>query len=278
VARRRLALLVVLVWLVCLAALSLRSTGRHEPAAPASPSINESSAQRARGVVERAIAAHGGRQVWRTRHDAVYATTWTHYEQGRPDVSSRYTVKLRLNGPSGPLSEAVVQGDENGSPVLMGISGWRSWFHVGTQRYEDVASLKANRAFIRRAGTLLTVPFCLDDPGIDLQWDGQEVRAGMVVDRIRAARPLWPDALYLFDRSTGRASGIGSPVSETPTWSLGHYAEFTEIDGILIPSLQIFERHDPATGRRHKSLSISVDQARFRNGLDPSTFEPPAGM
>ena len=272
-ARGRLAVLGVLVAIVCLASLAFRRTDALPQATPSRPPAAEPAAQRARDIVERAIGAHGGRQLWRTRHDAIYATTWTHFEQGQPDVSSRYTIKLRLDG---RLSEAVVQGEENGRPVLMGMSGWRSWFHVGTDRYEDVASLKANREFVRRAGALLTVPFCLDDPAATLEWDGQEVRSGLVVDRVRVRRPLQPDALYLFDRASGRASGVGSPVADTPSWSLGHYVEFTEVDGILIPSLQIFERHDPVTGRRQRSLSISVDQARFRNGLDPSTFEPPA--
>src|SRR5438093_7815075 len=126
---------------------------------PAPPSADV----RARQIIERAVSAHGGLQAWLSKKDASFSTIWTHYNGGQPSFSSRYVVKFPIA--PGPVP-TVVEGDENGKPVLMGVSGSRSWFLVGGERYDDVESLKANRAFVRKAYGLLALPFRLDDPAI----------------------------------------------------------------------------------------------------------------
>ncbi|HZI93406.1 MAG TPA: hypothetical protein VFE84_04125 [Patescibacteria group bacterium] len=228
---------------------------------------------RARKIVERAMAAHGGLQAWLSKKDASFSTTWTHYAGGQPSFSSRYIVKF----PTAPgPAPAVVEGDENGKPVLMGMSGSRSWFVVGGERFDDLESLKANRAFVRKAYGLLALPFRLDDSSTDVTYDGDEVRGGAVVDRIKVSNGLDPAALYLFDRETGRLAGMGSEVATPPTAIVSDYAEFTFVDGILVPRRQVFDRVDLRTGGRSRILTVSVDGVRFDNGFPRATFEPPA--
>lgn len=227
---------------------------------------------KAREIVERAISAHGGRQAWLGKRDAVFSTTWTHYRAGQPRFTSRYVVKFPIA--DGPV-RTVVEGEENGKPVVMGVSGSRSWFFVGGERYEDVDSLRANRAFVKKAYGLLAVPFRLEDPSYSLTYDGQEVRFGSVVDRVRVEHGLEPATLYLFDRKSGRLVGMGSAVADPPTFTVSDYVDFIEVDGIVIPRTLVVNRVDMATGGRPRALTVSVDQVKFRNGLPSETFEPP---
>lgn len=227
---------------------------------------------RALGIIERAIEAHGGRQAWLGKKDAAFTTTWTHYRGGQRSFTSRYLVKFPID--SGPV-RTVVEGDENGKPVLMGISGSRSWFVVGEEHYEDLESLRANRAFVRRAYGLLALPFRLEDPSYSYSYDGEEVRAGAVMDRVRVEHGLEPPSLYLFDRETGRLAGLGSPVSHPPTAMVSQNHDFIQVDGILIPRVQVYERVDALTGGRSKALTVSVNDVRFGNGFSAETFEPP---
>jgi len=228
--------------------------------------------QRARQIIERAVIAHGGRQAWLSKKDASFSTTWTHYTGGLPSFSSRYVVKFPIA--AGPVP-TVVEGDENGKPVLMGVSGSRSWFMVGGERFDDVDSLKANRAFVRKAYGLVALPFRLDDPAIDIAYDGEEVRAGAVVDRVRVTSGLEPSGLYLFDRETGRLAGMGSEVASPPTATVSDYTDFAQMDGILIPRRQVFDRVDMTTGGRSRILTVRIDTVRFDNGFAPDIFEPP---
>lgn len=228
--------------------------------------------QMARHIVERAITVHGGRQAWLRKKDALFTTTWTHYAGGQPSFSSRYMVKFPIA--AGPVP-TVVEGDENGRPVLMGISGSRSWFLVGGERFEDVESLKANRAFVRKAYGLVTLPFRLEDPAVEISYDGEEVRAGAIVDRVRVVNGLEPAGLFLFDRDTGRLAGMGSEVSSPPTATVSDYTDFAQMDGILIPRRQVFDRVDARTGGRSRILSVRIDTVSFDNGFTPATFEPP---
>ena len=228
--------------------------------------------QMARRIIERAIAAHGGRQAWLGKKDALFSTTWTHYAGGQPSFTSRYVVKFPIA--AGPVP-TVVEGDENGRPVLMGVSGSRSWFMVGGERYEDVESLKANRAFVRKAYGLVALPFRLDDPAVEMSYDGEEVRAGAVVDRVKVVSGLEPAGLFLFDRDTGRLAGMGSEVSNPPTATVSDYTDFAQVDGILIPRRQVFDRVDARTGGRSRILTVRIDTVRFDNGFTAATFEPP---
>jgi len=227
---------------------------------------------RAKEIIQRAISAHGGKQAWLRKKDAAYSTTWTHYRGGQAKVTSRYVVKFPIAPGQVPT---VVEGDENGKPVVMGVSGSRSWFHVGDERYEDLDSLKANRAFVRRAYGLLALPFRLDNPAYLVSYDGEEVRAGALVDRVRVQGALEAPALYLFDRDSGRLAGMGSSVAEPPTSTVSDFHDFDFVDGILIPHKQVFDRVDAATGGRSRALTVSVDVVRFDNGFSPETFEPP---
>ncbi len=251
-------------------ALPLAVTGGAPPPLGSVPGADGET--RARSILARAMQAHGGRQAWLGKKDAVFETTWTAWREGQPSVTSRYVVKFPIA--PGPVT-AVVEGEENGKPVLMGASGSRSWFLVGEERYEDVESLKANRAFVRRAQGLLAMPFRLDDPSYSLSYDGEQVRAGALVDRVQVRHGLEPPGLYLFDRETGRLAGMGSEVADPPTAMVSDLSDFEEVDGILIPHTQVFDRVDAVSGRRSRALIVSVDGVRFHNGLPPETFEPP---
>lgn len=230
---------------------------------------------RARRIIERAITVHGGQQAWLGKKDASFSTIWTHFSGGQPSFSSRYVVKFPTASGTVPT---VVEGEENGKPVLMGAFGSRSWFVVGGERFDDVESLKANRAFVRKAYGLLALPFRLDDPSITIGYDGEEVRGGAVVDRVRVSNGLDPAGLYLFDRETGRLAGMGSDVADPPTSIVSDNIDFTLIDGILIPHRQVFDRVDLRTGGRSRILTVSVDVVRFDNGFTSATFEPPAAQ
>ncbi len=227
----------------------------------------------ARRIVQRAIETHGGRGAWLGKKDAAFDTTWTHYRDGRRSFSSRYLVKFQIGTQQ---VTSVVEAEENGKPVIMGVSGRRSWFIVGEERYEDLDSLRANRAFVRRAYALLALPFCLDDPSYTLTYDGEEVRSGRVVDRVRVEHGLDPANLYLFDRRTGRLVGMGSPDADPPTSTVGEAHDFIEIEGILLPRRQMFDRIDALTGARSRALTVSIDSVRFDNGFSPKTFQPPS--
>lgn len=238
--------------------------------APGSPPADPGAHGRA--VIERAIAAHGGREAWRGKRDVFFSTTWTHFRDGRPRFSSRYLVKF----PTSPASaRAIVEGNENGKPVLMGISGNRAWFRVGDETHDDAASLKANRAFVKKAYMLLALPFLLDDPAYRVTFDGHEVRSGVDVDRVRVEHGLEPTLYLLFESVSGRFAGMGSVVAESPTTTLGEAHDHEIVQGILIPRSQSFDRVDPLTGRITRALSVSVDAVRFNNGFGEETFEPP---
>lgn len=236
------------------------------------PGTAGDSEARARVILERAMQAHGGRAAWQRNQDASFSTTWTHYSNGRPDTSSRYVVKF----PTGPGSvPAIIETEENGKAVLMGVSGSRSWFIVGAERYEDLDSLKANRAFVKRVHALLALPFRLDDDSYSIAYDGEQMKSGVWVDRIKVSRGLEPTALYLFDRQTGRLVGMGSEVADPPTTMVSEYLDFTMVDGIVIPRTQVFDNVDPATGTRTRALTMSIDRVTFNNHFAPGMFEPP---
>jgi len=263
----RAALIAVLFGSAALVMAGVRST-----VAPASFERTASPETKARQIIDRAIAAHGGRQVWREKKDAAFSTTWTHYKDGELSFRSRYLVKFPI---AAGAAVAIVEAEENGKPVVMGVSGSSSWFLIGAERYEDLESLKTNRAFVRRVYGLLALPFCLEEPGYTAVYDGEEVRAGAVVDRVRVERGLEPPGLYLFDRETGRLVGMGSPVSDPPTATVGDADDFTTVEGILIPRTRRFDKIDQLTGSRARALEVSVDLVRFDNGFGPETFEPP---
>ncbi len=265
--RWRVGFIAVLLGGAALVMAATRST-----VSPASLERIASAETRARQIIDRAIAAHGGRQAWRKKKDAAFSTTWTHYKDGEPSFRSRYVVKFPI---AAGATAAVVEAEENGKPVVMGVSGSSSWFVVGEERHEDLESLRTNRAFVRRAYGLLALPFCLEEPGYTAVYDGEEVRAGAVVDRVRVERGLEPPGLYLFDRETGRLVGMGSPVSDPPTATVGDADDFTVVEGILIPRTRRFDRIDQLTGTRARALEVSVDLVRFDNGFGPETFEPP---
>ncbi len=261
---RKAASIIVL----CVAAAGLPASGP-----PHASSIPAAGAQsKARDIIERAVAVHGGLRNWLGKKDAAFTTTWIRYDNGRVVSTSRYLVKFPLE--PGPV-RTLVEGQEDGKPVRMGVSGNRSWFIVGDTRYDDLESLKANRAFVRKVYDLLALPFRLDDPSCRITYDGEEVRAGAVVDRVKVQQGLEPPRLYLFDRATGRLAGIGSPVADPPTSIIGEYHEFSVTDGILIPTLQVFERVDARTGERSHAFTVAVNRVTFDNGFGPDTFEPP---
>src|SRR5262245_7201801 len=224
-------------------------------------------------ILERAIRAHGGREAWLRKKDASFSTTWTHYGNGKPTTSSRYVVKFPTS--TGPVP-AIIEGEENGKAVLMGVSGSRSWFIVGDERREDLDSLKANRAFVKRAQALLALPFRLDDPSYTLEHDGEQMKRGVWVDRVKVTHGLEPATLSLFEKQSGRLVGMGSDVAAPPTTMVSEYLDFTTVDGIVIPRTQVFDRVDPVTGGRTRTLMVSVDQVTFQNHFPPSIFEPPA--
>jgi len=256
-----------------IAALALLVAGLPAAGRLRASSIPPTGAQsKARAIIERAVAVHGGRDNWLHKKDAAFATTWIRYDNGRAVSTSRYLVKFALE--PGPV-RTLVEGQEDGKPVLMGVSGNRSWFIVGDTRYDDLESLKTNRAFVRKVYDLLALPFRLDDPACRITYDGEEVRAGVVVDRVKVQQGLDPPRLYLFDRATGRLAGIGSPVADPPTSIIGEYHEFGMMDGILIPTLQVFERVDVRTGERSRAFTVAVNRVTFDNGFGPDTFEPP---
>lgn len=228
--------------------------------------------ERARRILQRAIEEHGGREAWRHKRDAAFVTTWTHYQDGRRTFTSRYQVKFPID--AGP-TRALVEGSESGKQVFMGVSGSQSWFVVGQERYEDLDSLRANRSFVKRAHQLLSLPFRLEDDSLRVSYDGQEVRAGAVADRLRVEHGLEPPALFLFDRQSGRLAGIGSAVADPPTTLVGEFHGYERVEGILVPTIQLFDRIDPITGTRSRALALSVDRVHFRNGFPPGTFEPP---
>ncbi|MGH9868197.1 MAG: hypothetical protein ACREAA_08550 [Candidatus Polarisedimenticolia bacterium] len=224
-------------------------------------------------IIERAIRAHGGREAWQGKKDASFTTTWTHYQQGRPRFSSRYVVKFPTT--PGPR-RVIVEAEENGKPVIMGMSGVRSWFVVGGEPRDDAASLRANRAFVKKAYGLLAVPFMLDDPSCRFLYDGHEVRGGIDMDRVRAECGLEPSTLLLFESHDGRLAGLGSAVTSPPTSTLGEAHDYEVVQGIAIPRMQTFDRVDPSTGEVSRALSVSVHDVRFDNGFPAEMFEPPA--
>jgi hypothetical protein len=227
---------------------------------------------RGRALVERAIEAHGGREAWLGKHDVSFSTTWTHYRDGKARFSTRYVVKF----PTDPsAARGVVLADENGKPVVMGISGSRSWFFVGEEAHEDAESLKANRAFVKKAVMLLAVPFLLDDASYRVRYDGHEVRGGVEVDRVRVEHGLDPTAYLLFETSSGRFAGMGSVVADVPTTTLGEAHDHEMVQGILIPRTQSFDRVDLISGEVTRAMSVTVDAVRFNNGFTEATFEPP---
>jgi hypothetical protein len=266
-------LVAVLLSMFAAAPMPARGSSSALPPGAAAPAPSAATLEsRGRAVLERAIEAHGGREAWRAKRDVSFSTTWTHYREGRPRFSSRYVVKF----PTSRISwRAVVEADENGKPVLMGMSGSRSWFRVGDEVHEDAPSLRANRAFVKKAYMLLGLPFLLDDPSYKVLFDGQEVRAGVEVDRLRVEHGLDPSLYLLFESATGRFAGMGSVVAESPTTTLGEAHDHEMVQGILVPRTQSFDRVDPVTGRITRAMSVSVDAVRFDNGFAEETFEPP---
>ena len=222
-------------------------------------------------IGERALRAHGGR-AWALKKDAAFVTTWTHHEGGRRSFTSRYLVKFPID--SGAV-RTVVESMGGDRPVIMGISGRRDWFLIGRARQTEPTALRENRRFVTRAYRLLALPFQLDDPAWEFSYDGREVRAGMTLDRLRARRRGAPAGMFLFDRESGRLAGVGSLVADPPTTLVCEYREFTRVDGVMVPSSQVFSRLDPITGRITRVLTISIDGIRFDNGFPRGTFEPP---
>ena len=257
------------------AALALLLTGpaAQRPGWAGSPRMSADVSQtEGRVILERAMRAHGGREAWLHKEDASFSTTWTHYRNGKPVTSSRFVVKFPT-GP-GPVS-VIIETEENGKAVLMGVSGGRSWFIVGDERHEDLDSLKANRAFVRRAHALLALPFRLDDASYTLKHDGEQMKAGVWVDRVKVSHGLEPTTLYLFDKESGRLVGMGSDVADPPTAMVSEYLDFDTVDGIVIPRTHVFDHVDPVTGGRTRALTVSVDSVTFRNHFPPGVFEPP---
>ncbi len=217
----------------------------------------------ARAIVERAMSIHGGIEAWHGREAVSLTTTWTRYNRGGRAVAARYTIHFPLADPDGT---AVLETVENGDPVMMGVEGDRPWYRAGGKDHDDPETLEAIRIFLRRARSLMSLPFRLDAPEHRFRHEGVTVRAGAVADVVSVTRDGVPSGTFHFDRETGRIAGIGSD-PDSGSGVFGEYQAYGMHDGILFPTLQVFRRLDAVTGAARRVLSISVDRVAFDRSL-----------
>lgn len=252
------------------------SPGSHEATAVGSVASLDPASRAAAGarIVARAIHEHGGLDAWAERTDVRFETTWTRYADDRPALTSRYVVRF----PTDTLvSDTLVEGKENGERFQMGVAGSDSWFVVGDRSYSDEMTLDANRSFVDRARGLLSLPFRLQDGEHRFSLDGVEMRAGMPVDRVHVTRGDEDLGFFLFDKESGRLSGIGSAVAGPPGRTIASYEAYERVEGILIPTRQVFTRVDPVSGAPSRTVSVRVDSVTFGDGFPAGGRIPAVG-
>ncbi len=238
----RLSLACVPLAVALLLAMAGCSERPQRGAAPAQPSAaaqkpEELPTSRAGEIVERAIAAAGGRDAWRRHRDASFLGTVTFFDAGgNPSSESIYLYRVLLHQGVKVRLESVGLPDE----LVFGLNG-PDWWMLRSGRPVDEGGRTVGTQFL--AATMaywFQLPFVLAEDGSQLSYEGPEVDQEKRWEKVRvqygneSSVPFeW--LVFYFDAETGLIDRLHCAVRAAflrqPLW-VGKWREYRELGGI----------------------------------------------
>jgi outer membrane lipoprotein-sorting protein len=222
------------------------------------------------------VVAFGGSERWREVRDARYTQHVVRYGPGNVPWRERQSeVYLRYQ----PRRQCRIESktDEGLAHVVI-YDGEKTCVLVGGREDTDPASLR--RAYRNALSTLylFSLPFPLEDPGVQLTYRGTTTYENREVYRLSAQ--LTPDAVpspttsfeYLIDAQSFQVPEMTYTVAADGVTYIVRWGDYRNIDGILRPL-----RWDYMASPRSKAMSVEFRNLKFNSRLPDSLFAiPPA--
>jgi hypothetical protein len=219
--------------------------------------------ERAQGVVERAIRAHGGarRLGGATRVSRAGKGT---QRQGLEEV--KFSTEMLMDLPDRIRMEITLDGRFK---VLMVINGDKGWVRSATtQTLPDnrVRELR-EEAYTWWVGTL--VPLTKEEFTLRALPDGRI--GGKAVSVVRASRKGWPDVTLSFDKDSGLLVKMERPATEAglKVEKAYLYDRFRTFDGVKVPT------HEVTTLNGRKWSDVTFESYKFPDKVDKEKFAKP---
>jgi hypothetical protein len=239
------------------------------------------STSRAREIVERAIAAAGGRDAWRKHRDATYIGTVTFFDAGgEPSSQSIYLYRLLLHQGLKARLESLGLPDE----LVFGLNG-PDWWLLRNGRPADEGGRTIGTRFL--AATMaywFQLPFILAEDAGKLSYEGLEVTEEKRWEKVRVeygSRSLIPFEwlVFYFDAETGLIDRVHCAVTAAflrqPLW-VGKWRDYREVGGIKRERRRAFYPAD-REGRMSGPVAAEqlIEHLHFDDDLPAEWFRKP---
>lgn len=239
------------------------------------------SASRAREIVERAIAAAGGRDVWRRHRDATFIGTVTFFDAGgEPSSQSIYLYRLLLHQGLKVRLESIGLPDE----LVFGLDG-PEWWLLRNGRPVDGGGRTIGTQFL--AATMaywFQLPFILAEDVGKLSYEGPQVIEEKRWEKVRVEYgngsfiPFeW--LVFYFDAETGLIDRVHCAVTAAflrqPLW-VGKWRDYRDVGGIKRERRRAFYPAD-REGRMSGPVAAEqlIEHLRFDDDLPAEWFRKP---
>jgi len=238
--------------------------------------------QKGREVIARAIAAHGGFEVWKNKIDASFRlhdewnslggaafAGWLDLWPER-DVETRQYYLLRRNA-------GRIEMDTEAGHHVWGYSDFHPWALVNGRI--DAKNLSRAKFTVPMINYLFELPYKFLDPGAFPEFVNEIKHGHRIYDRVRVTLGLnagnYPPNEYVadFDQATGRLAHLEYTVREKMPSCVTFRADFEnyrQIDGLWIPAQINFRLTEPLIDLPLHAWRIS--DVRFNTGASKKFF------
>ncbi|HVP39269.1 MAG TPA: hypothetical protein VMS93_08825 [Candidatus Saccharimonadales bacterium] len=222
----------------------------------------------ARVWVDSAIVAHGGAAPWDTLRDLRFRLDLVQYGVGaeRHQTSTRY---LRI-AQGGPRYRIETRSD-SGAALVFGCTPARGWAYQNDTLLADPGAVRYARDQLALDYFLLSLPWSLRDPGVELHDVGEVVEAGrplhfLDVD-LPAGNDLWRVGIDPETHLVADARWWHYVRGGVPPRTRVELSGYTSVRGLLLPTLR--RVYDGDTGRLLAEARFSDFQL---NGAVPDSL------
>jgi len=194
-------------------------------------------ASRAGELVERAIAAAGGRENWRRHRDASFIGTVTFFDAaGTASSESMYLYRVLLHQGIKARLESVGLPDE----LVFGLNGPDWWMLRGGRPVDEGGRTVGTQFLAATMAYWFQLPFILGEEGSQLSYEGPEVGEDKRWEKVRVAYGSGAGVpfewlVFYFDAETGLIDRLHCAVTAAflrqPLW-VGKWREYRDVGGI----------------------------------------------
>jgi outer membrane lipoprotein-sorting protein len=222
------------------------------------------------------IVAFGGSERWRSVRDASYTQNVVRYGPGNvPWRERKSEIFLRYQ----PRRQCRIESTtDEGRPHIVIYDGERTRMFVGGKEESDPAAVRRAHRNALSTLYLFSLPFPLEDPGVQVTYRGTTTYNNRQVYRLSAnltpaAAPAPTTAFeYLIDAQTFHVPEMTYTVATDSVTYIVRWEDYRNFDGILRPM-----RWDYMASPRSKAMTVEFRDLRLNSGLSDALFTIPPG-